>query len=174
VALPTWVSSSAHWKIIESRPPPVIPIEIEPERCFFTASHTRVLAQTTQFHRGTELGHNLLLTVLSAAVKDPFVGSPPRVSTHPIVSCFILSLASCCSRCWPIELYLSSNSGTPSRPVERRHEHPLCRPTFLSSFYLNSIVCIDSSEPMKLPQASILASMPLVVQNTITRVSPPS
>jgi hypothetical protein len=128
--------------------------------------------QTTQFHRETQLGHNLLLTVLSAAVKDPFMGSPPRVSTHPIVSCFSLSLASYCSRCRPIEFYQSPNAGTPRSLVERRRVHPLCRPTFLPSFGLNSIMCIVSGEPVKLPQASILASMSLVVQNAISRVIP--
>ena len=135
-----------------------------------TASHTRVLAQNTQFHLGTQIGHNLLLTVLSAT--DLFVGSPPRVSTRPFFSCSSLSLASYCSRCRPIEFYQSPNNGTPHSPVEHRLVHPLCRLAFLPSFGLNSIVCIVSSEPVKLPQASILASMSLIVQNAITRVSP--
>jgi hypothetical protein len=41
-------------------------------------------------------------------------------------------------------------------------------------FSPNSSMYLASGEPVKLPRASILASMPLVVQNSITRViSPP-
>ena len=116
---------------------------------------------------------NLLIPVLSAAVKDLFVGSPSRVSTHPIVSCSNMSLASYCSRCRPIEFYQHSITGTPRSSVERRHIHPLYRPAFLPSFGLNLIVYLVPGEPMKLSQASILASIPLIVQNTISRAVPP-
>ncbi|PWZ13888.1 hypothetical protein Zm00014a_013533, partial [Zea mays] len=116
---------------------------------------------------------NLLLTVLSVAVKDLFVGNPSRVSTRPIVSCSSVSLASYCSRCRPIEFYQSPTTGTPRCSIERRRIHPLCRPASIPSFGLNSIMCLVPGEPVKLPQASILASILLVVQNTISRAIPP-
>jgi hypothetical protein len=117
---------------------------------------------------------NPLRPVLSTTVKDPSVASTPRVSTYQIDSCSSLSLAFYCSRSRPIELYQSPPSGTPSRPIERRRRHPLCRPALLFLLSLNSSVCITSGEPVKLPRASILACMQLVVRNAITRVvSPP-
>jgi hypothetical protein len=106
---------------------------------------------------------NLLIPVLSAAVKDLFVGSPSRVSTRPIASCSSMSLASCCSRCQPTEVYPSPTTGTFRCSVEHRRGHPLCWPTLLFLFSPNSSVYIASSKPVKLPRASILASMSLVV-----------
>jgi hypothetical protein len=117
---------------------------------------------------------NLLLLVLSAAVKDLFMGSPSRVSTHQIISCSSMSLASYCSWCHPIEVYQSPTIGTPCCSEERSLIHPLCRPISLPLFGLNLIVYLVPGEPMKLSQASILASIPLIIQNTISRaVTPP-
>ena len=116
---------------------------------------------------------NNLLAVLSATVKDLFVGSPSRVSTRPIVSCSSVSLASYCSRCHPIEVYQSPTTGTPCYSEERRRIYPLCRAISLPLFGLNLIVYLVPGEPMKLSQASILASIPLIVQNTISRAVPP-
>jgi hypothetical protein len=111
--------------------------------------------------------------VPSAAVKDLSMASPLRVSTRSIASCSSMSLASCCSRRQSIKVYQSPTTRTLRCSEECRRMHPLCRSASLSPFGLISIMYLVPGEPVKPSQPSILALIPLIIWNAISRVGPP-
>jgi hypothetical protein len=93
--------------------------------------------------------------------------------THSIALGSSMSLASCCSRRQSIKVYQSPTTRTLRCSEERRRMHPLRRSASLSSFGLNSILYLVPGELVKPSQASILASIPLIIRNAISRVGQP-